>query len=60
MRPEDVARVTVKIKEERVKNKAQIDRMHCLRSKKIEEGDWVVVYDNSLDNQNRSTQKFAR
>jgi hypothetical protein len=31
-----------------------------IRPKKIEEGDWVLVYDSNLDNQHKSTRKFAR
>ena len=31
-----------------------------MRPKKIEEGDWVLVYDSSLDNQHRATRKFTR
>ena len=44
----------------RIRNKARFDRTHRLRPKKIEEGDWVLVYDSSLDNQHRATRKFAR
>ena len=44
----------------RMRNKARFDRTHRLRPKKIEEGDWVLVYDNSLNNQHRATRKFAR
>ena len=28
--------------------------------KKIEEGDWVLVYDSNLDNQHKAARKFAR
>ena len=44
----------------RVKNKIQFDKTHPLHPKKIEEGDQVLVYDNSLDNKHRTTRKFAR
>ena len=44
----------------RMRNKARFDRTHRLKPRKIEEGDWVLVYDNNLDNQHRATQKFAR
>jgi hypothetical protein len=44
----------------RVKNKERFDRTHRLRLKKIEEGDWVLVYDSSLDHQHKATRKFAR
>jgi hypothetical protein len=43
-----------------MRNKERFDRTHRLRPKKIEEGDWVLVYDSSLDNQHKATRKFAR
>ena len=42
------------------KEQRRFDRTHRLRPKKIEEGDWVLVYDNILDNQHRAMQKFTR
>ena len=48
------------MKEARIRNKARFDRTHRLRPRKIEEGDWVLVYDSSLDNQHRSTRKLAK
>jgi hypothetical protein len=59
-RPEDVELAAEKLRVSRTKNKARFDRTHRLRPKKIEEGDWVLVYDSSLDNQHRATRKFAR
>ena len=59
-RPEDVEWATVRLREVRNINKARFDRTHRLRPKKIEEGDWVLVYDSSLDNQHQSTRKFAK
>mgnify|MGYP000193871769 CR=1 FL=1 len=59
-RPEDVERATRKLRAARVKNKEQFDRTHRLRPKKIEEGDSVLVYDSSLDNQHKAMRKFAR
>ena len=44
----------------RMRNQARFDRTHRLRPRKIEEGDWVLVYDSSLDNQHRATRKSAR
>ena len=49
-RREDVAWAKAKLQKAREKNKGWFDRMHRLRLKKIKEGDWVLVYDNSLDN----------
>ena len=47
------------VKEVRLQNKGWFDRTHRLRPRKIEEGDWVLVYNSSLDNQRRSMWKFA-
>jgi hypothetical protein len=43
-----------------MKNKERFDRTHRLRPKRIEEGDWVLVYDSSLDNQHKAAREFAR
>jgi hypothetical protein len=43
-----------------MRNKERFDRTHRLRPKKMEEGDWVLVYDSSLENQHKATWKFAR
>ena len=51
--------VAEKLQVARTKNKARFDRTHRLRPKKIKEGDWVLVYDSSLDNQYRATRKFG-
>ena len=59
-RPEDLENARKIMETARVKNKIRFDKTHRLRPKKIEEGDWVLVYDNSLDNQHRTTRKFAR
>ena len=59
-RPKDVEGAAERLRMVRMRNKARFDRTHRLRPKKIEEGDWVLVYDNSLDNQHRATRKFAR
>ena len=48
------------MKEARIRNQARFDQTHQLRPRKIEEGDWVLVYDSSLENQHRSTRKFAK
>ena len=56
----DVEWATARVKEARSRNKARFDRTHRLRPKKIDEGDWVLVYDSRLDNQHRSTRKFTK
>ena len=55
-----VERATARVKEASIRSKAWFDRTHRLRPRKIEEGDWVLVYDSGLDNQHRSTRKFAK
>ena len=54
-RPEDIEHARKIMDVARVKNKIRFDKIHRLRPKKIEEGDWVLVYDNSLDNQHKTT-----
>ena len=60
LRPEDVDQVAERLRMASIRNKARFDRTHRLRPKKIEEGDWVLVYGSSFDNQHRATRKFAR
>ena len=57
---DNVTRAKEKLHAAREKNKDRFNRTHRLRLRKIEEGDWVLVYDISLDNQHRSTRKFAK
>jgi hypothetical protein len=59
-RPEDMERAAGRLWTMRIRNKKRFDRTHRLRPEKIEEGDWVLVYDNSLDNQHNATRNFAR
>ena len=59
-RPKDLEHARKIMEATRVKNKIRFDKTHRLHLKKIEEGDWVLVYDNSPDNQHRMTRKFAR
>ena len=59
-RPEDLDLALTKLHEARLKNKQRFDKNHRLRPQKIEEGDWVLVYDSSLDNQHSSTRKFSK
>ena len=59
-RPEDVERAREKLRTTRGRNKARFDRTHRLRPKEIEEGDWLLVYDNNLNNQHKTVRKFAK
>ena len=59
-RPEDLEHAQKIMEVDRVKNKIWFDKTHRLHPKKIKEGDWVLVYDNILDNQHKMIRKFAR
>ena len=48
-----------RVKEAQTKNKGRFDWTHRLRPMKIEEGDWMLVYNKSLDKQCRPMQKFV-
>ncbi|KAL3695519.1 hypothetical protein R1sor_009595 [Riccia sorocarpa] len=57
---EDVGVALEKLKQARLRNKDRFDKRHSLRPKPIREGDWVLVYDNSLDNQHSALRKFSK
>ncbi|KAL3679949.1 hypothetical protein R1sor_022905 [Riccia sorocarpa] len=59
-RPEDVKVALDRLQAARVRNKERFDKTHRLRPKEIREGDWVLVYDSSLENQHSAERKFAR
>ena len=59
-RLEDVELAIERLRQARLKNKENFDKKHRLRKREIEEGDWVLVYDSSLDNQYSTTRKFAK
>ena len=48
-----------RLKNARLKNKKDFDKRYRLRLRKIVEGDWVLVYDSSLDNQHSTAWKFS-
>jgi hypothetical protein len=59
-RTEDIEIAKARLKDARLKNKKVFDKRHRLRPKKIVKGDWVLVYDSSLDNQHSMARKFSR
>ena len=59
-RPKDVEEAVQRQRGARLRSKQRFDRNHRLRPRKLDEGDWVIVYDNSLDHQHSSVRKFAR
>ena len=58
-RPADVELAIERLRKARLRNKENFDKKHRLRLRKFEEGDWVLVNDNSLDNQHSTARKFA-
>ena len=57
---EDIEIAKDRLKDVRLKNKKVFDKRHRLRPRKIVEGDWVLVYDSSMDNQHSTARKFSR
>ena len=49
-----------KMKAARLSNKERFDKTHRLRVKKIREGDWVLVFDSTLEHQHSTVRKFAK
>jgi len=58
--PEDQQIALEKLKASRLNNKERFDKTHRLRSKPIEVGDWVLVFNSSLEHQHSTVRKFAR
>jgi hypothetical protein len=58
--PEDQEIALEKLKAARLHNKERFDKTHRLRSKPINVGDWVLVFDSSLEHQHSTLKKFAR
>ncbi|KAL3676832.1 hypothetical protein R1sor_026780 [Riccia sorocarpa] len=59
-REEDLLDAQEKLKAARLKNKARFDKTHRLRPKPIQVGDWVLVYDSSLENQHSTVLASKR
>ena len=58
--PEDMEVALERLKVARFGNKERFDKIHKLRMKKIEEGDWILVFDSTLEHQHNIMRKFAR
>lgn len=58
--PEDQKIALEKLKAARLSNKDRFDRTHRLRTKEIQIGDWVLVFDSSLEHQHSTLRKFSR
>ena len=59
-RQEDIDIATKRLKNARLKNKELFNKKHRLRPKDIKEGDWVLVYDSTLDNQYTAMRKMVK
>ena len=58
--PENLDIALEKMKAARLSNKERFDKTHRLRIKKIREGDWVLVFDSTLEHQHSTVRKFAK
>ena len=58
--PEDLATALERLKAARLSNKERFDKTHRLRTKKIKEGDWVLVFDSTLEHQHSTVRKFSK
>lgn len=58
--PEDMEVALERLKAARLGNKERFDKTHRLRMKKIEKGDWVLMFDSTLEHQHSTVRKFAR
>jgi hypothetical protein len=58
--PEDQKIVLEKLKAARLGNKERFDKTHRLRTKSIQIGDWMLVFDSSLEHQHSTLRKFSR
>ena len=59
-RPTDIAEAIKKLKECRIRNADNWNAKHRLRPVEITAGDWVVLWDASLDNSHEALRKFKR
>jgi hypothetical protein len=58
--PEDQKIALEKLKAARLGNKERFDKTHRLRTKSIQIGDWVLVFDSSLEHQYSTLRKSSR
>lgn len=60
LNPDKIEIARERVKASRLKNKIRFDKTHRLRPTPIKEGDWVLISEDSLDNQHSTLKKFAR
>jgi hypothetical protein len=58
--PEDQKIALEKLKAARLGNKDRFDKTHRLWTKSIQIGDWMLVFDSSLEHQHSTLMKFSR
>jgi hypothetical protein len=59
-RSEDIEVPIIRLKNARLKNKEDFNKRYRLRPRRIVKGDWVFVYNSSLDNQHSTVKKFSQ
>ncbi|KAL3687181.1 hypothetical protein R1sor_013490 [Riccia sorocarpa] len=59
-REKDIQEAQRKLEAAQLGNKERFDKTHRLRPQPIQPGDWVLVYDSSLENQHSTVRKFSR
>ena len=59
-RADDIEVAKSHLKSARLINKEAFDQRHRLGLRRIMEGDWVLVYDSSFDNQHSTARKISR
>jgi hypothetical protein len=58
--PENQKIALEKLKTARLSNKDRFDKIHRLRTKSIQIGNWVLVFDSSLEHRYSILRKFSR
>ena len=59
-RDEDIVAATERVKVARMRNKDRFDATHCIRKKRLEPGDWVIVRNSALDGTKSTLRKFEK
>ena len=59
-RTENIEKASTRLKVAKIKNKDRSDKIKRIWPRNVQEGDWVLVYDSSLDNQYSTIQKFTK
>ena len=49
-----------RLKVARLGNKERFDKIHRLEMKKIEKGDWILVFESTLEHEHNTMKQFAQ